>query len=363
MLNKVMKGSLANKVIGISSMLGIKLEDNVLSLSVTDMINHIKVNKEGITGEDMEITVQADIFNKLVQKTTAKEISIKLEEDCIQIKGNGSYKIELPLEDGELIKFPEIPRVKAVEKGKIKLADIKTVIENNKIALGSDMKSPELLGYHCSDSIITSNEKKAAVTDIKLFKESFLLCKEAIELLSVMEDEEIRYSRNNDLIVFNTKEITVFTIELENEHLFPVEPLQEYFGSLEEDSYCTLTKQDILDVLDRIILFVGEMDEHVVCLNFSKKGLSISSKKETGTEIIKYLDKKNFKPFECNINIQLLRDIVAVQGKGVVGLYYGDEAALKFIGKDCKHVVTLVEESENTDYGTDTQSEEDSVPF
>ena len=94
-VNKAIKGAGFNNLIPITSMIGIKLSAGKLRLLTTDMTNTLCIIIDKVSGVDMDITVDADKFGKLISKTTSEDIELLVIDDVLSIKANGTYKIPL----------------------------------------------------------------------------------------------------------------------------------------------------------------------------------------------------------------------------------------------------------------------------
>ena len=55
-------------------------------------------NRIGLA-DSKNVEVQAELFSKLVAKTTTETITLTLKESSLEVKGNGTYNIELPLDE------------------------------------------------------------------------------------------------------------------------------------------------------------------------------------------------------------------------------------------------------------------------
>ena len=75
-VNKAIKGAGFNNLIPMTSMIGIKLEGGKLRLFTTDMTNTLCIIIDKVSGVDMDITVDADKFGKLIAKTTSEDIEL-----------------------------------------------------------------------------------------------------------------------------------------------------------------------------------------------------------------------------------------------------------------------------------------------
>lgn len=345
MVAKAVKGATNNKMIPITSLLAIELKEGVLTLTTTDGTNTLKVIKPDVIGDDFYAAVPEDIFSKLVSKTTTDSISLTLLENCLEVKGNGTYRIELPLdEEGKLIKFPNIVFDESIPASKIQLTTIKQILATNKAALAETMETPCLTGYYCGkDEVISTDTFKVCGNSIGVFDEPILISPEMMNLLSLMEDENIEVRKSEGKILFTTPSVVVYGSELEGIEDYPVEAIHAYLDT-EFGSMCKLPRTALLNVLDRLSLFISTYDKNGLFLTFTLEGLMISSKKSNGTELIKYQSSENFTPFTCCIDIELFKSQVSAQSGEIVELWYGHDKAIKMVFGKVTQIVALLED-------------------
>ena len=78
-----------NKLIPITSLMNIKVKNNVLTLTTTDSTNYFYVTSDDkFDCEDVEFSILADTFVKLIQKTTSKEVILSVKDSIFEVKGN-----------------------------------------------------------------------------------------------------------------------------------------------------------------------------------------------------------------------------------------------------------------------------------
>lgn len=344
MVSKAIKGASNNKMIPITGLMAIVLKKGVLTLITTDATNILKVMEKDIEGDDFYVVVQADIFSKLVAKITTETITLTLKENSLEVKGNGTYSIELPLdEEGQLIKFPDYKFDTKVEKSEINLSTVKVLLNANKAALAQTMEIPCLTGYYFDDKVITTDTFKVCSTDIKVFPNKVLLPAELMELLALMDEEKITVQVSGNKILFSTNNVIVFGSQLEGIEDYPSEAINAYLET-EFKSVCKLPKGAVLNLLDRLALFVATYDKNGVYLTFTKDGVIFSSKRSNGTELIKYQGSENFQPFTCCADIELLKSQISAQTEEVVELWYGHEKAIKMTSGKITQIVALLED-------------------
>lgn len=345
MVSKAIKGASNNKMIPITSLMALELKDGKLTITTTDATNTLKVSRKDIEGEEFYVVVPVDIFSKLVAKTTAETITLSLNENILAIKGNGTYSLELPLdEEGRLIKFPAYQFDENAEKSIINLSTIKQLLTTNKAALADTMEIPCLTGYYCGkEEVISTDTFKVCGNKIELFSNPVLIPAELMDLLAVIEEEKITVQQSNGKILFTTNGVVVYGAELEGIEDYPVEAIHTY---LETDfaSRCVLPKIAFLNVLDRLSLFVASYDKNGLYMTFTKEGVIISSKRSNGSELIKYQTSENFQPFTCCIDIDLLKSQISAQNEEVINLWYGHEKAIKMTCGNITQIVALLED-------------------
>lgn len=346
MVGKVIKCSSNNKLIPITSLMNIKVESNTLTIATTDATNYFYSKKaEKVDCEDIEISVMADLFTKLVQKTTADEIKLEIESGVMNVKGNGTYKVELPFdENGNPIKFPnKISDNFREPAGTIKLSTIKNIINVNKPSLAVNMEFPALTCYYCGDKVITSDRKKICDTDIKVFEKPMLITSTLMELLGSVSDEDIEVTITDADIVFTSNNDVIYAPITEGVETFPVGPITSLVES-EFVSSCKVSKSAILNVIDRLSLFVSPYDKHGIYLTFNNEGVILSSKKSSGKELISFIESNNFAPYTCCIDIEMLRSQIATCEDETIELHYGSEIAIKLVNKNIIQIVALLED-------------------
>lgn len=350
MVAKAVKGASGNKMIPITSLMAIEMIDGVLTLTTTDATSTLQIREKGFDAENFSVVVPVELFSKLVAKTTAENIGLTLKENSLEFRGNGTYNIELPLdEDGQLIQFPRYSFDTTAAPANVNLPTVKLLLTANKAALAGTMEIPCLTGYYCGeDEVITTDTFKVCGTKVKVFPRPVLIPAELMQLLDVVESEKITVQLADGKILFTTNEAVIYGVELEGIEDYPVEAIHEFLQT-EFGSVCKLPKSALLNVLDRLSLFVTPYDKNGLYLTFNNEGVIISSKKSNGTELIRYQESKDFAPFTCCVDIELLKSQIAAQNGEVVELWYGHETVLKMVCGNITQIIALLEDDRVTE--------------
>lgn len=346
MVGKAIKCTSNNKLIPLTSLLNIKVKDNILTLTTTDATNYFYVSKpDKVYCEDFEISVLADLFTKLVQKTTSENIEIIASEGLLKVKGNGTYTMELPLdENGNVIKFPsKLSEDFEALSGTLKLSTVKSILNYNKPSLAVNMKAPSLTCYYCADKVVTSDSYKVCSTNIKVFDKPMLLTSTLVDLLGVMSEEDIMVTFTESDMVFRTSIETIYSPITPGVNTYPITAIDNLVNR-DFTSSCKVSKSALLNILDRLSLFVSPYDKKGIYLTFTPEGIMCSSKKLSGEELIPYISSNNFADYTCCIDIDMLRSQVSTQEGEEIELGYGSDVAIKLTNKNIIQLVALIED-------------------
>ena len=337
----------------LSEMMGIELKDNKLTITTTDSVNYLFVTQDKVEGDDFYVTVYAEQFAQFISKMTCDKITLELYTNGLKVVGNGEYTFELPDDEGEIIKFPD-PRndVELEPIGEIKLSTINNIIDTAKASLAVTLEEPCYVNYYCGDKVITTDRDKMCGLDLKLWDAPRLIPQELMNMIALMTAEDIKVSAADDIIMFSTPDCVVYGRSAEGIEDYPAEDVDSLL-SKEFPSNCKLKKSDLLQLLDRLSLFVTKTDKDVIYLTFTKDGLQITSKKATGVEVVPYIESTNFNDFTCAIDIKMLQSEVKSLAGDSVYIEYGPisnadgdlvPVAIKFIEGNAIIMVALTED-------------------
>lgn len=343
MIAKAIQGASNNKMIPLTSLIGIEVKDKNLVLTTTDGSNQFKINQTVEGTEDFYTIVNADIFAKLVGKTTREFIELINRENYLEVTGNGSYKLEIAVnEEGEMVRFPDIKDIQGTELA-INLNNLQEAINVAKASVAKTMEVPCLTGYYISDNMITTDRQLVCKLGNELITEPILISSEMAELLLLVEGDEILelLKKDNNLIFYNAN-YTIAGKELEGKELYPVQAITGLIDTVYDNSV-KVNKQELLNVLDRMSLFVSDYDKNGIYLDFHSNQLWIKSQKSNAMEVIDYIDNQLANSFNCLVDIEMLKAQIETISTDSVELCYGQEKSIKIIDGNCIHIISLLE--------------------
>lgn len=352
MVSKVIRCSSNNKLIPITSLMSIKVADGIFTLTTTDATNYFYVqSKDKVDCENFEVSVIADTFTKLIQKTTTKTVSLDIEDGVLQVTGNGDYKLELPLdENGSVIKFPnKLPDSEPTPVNVINKSSIEKMLNYNKASLAVGVEIPALCHYYCGESIITSDVTTMCKTDIKMFDKPLLLTAQMVELLGVMTDDKVNVWYSDSEILLWDSTSTIYAPLTEGVETYPADTLLGHIAT-EMESSCKVSREAVVNLLDRLSLFVSSYDKKWVYVTFTDKGIVFSSKTSSGTELVPYISSENFKAFTSGIDIEVLKGILSTQTGEALEMSYGSDLFIKLTAGNVTQLVAWADDEEDA-YG------------
>ena len=355
LIARIMKGVGNNESMMRTCWIGIKCQENTLYMTAWDGENYLQVSEDKIMCDDFKVTVTANTFSQLVSKTTSENITLELKDKYLRVKGNGDYKLELPVNDeGELDNYPELVFDTKGKGKKIKLSAIVWGIEGNKISLAKTPENPCLMCYYFGDEILTTNNMTAAMSNINVFGTPVMLKAELVNLVATMENEDITVWTDKNRIMFKTPKTTILGYFDEGRQEFEdsqgdeesiADGLRTLFNTTCPSS-CAVEKDKLLGILDRIMLFVKTKEEGIRVM-FTQNGIQFYNKDNSVNELLPYAESNNFVGFEVKLQLDVLKELITSVCGDKCYIEYGTEGYLKFGKEKRHHLLTVLAEENN----------------
>lgn len=343
---KAAKGASNNKFSAITSLMNVEVANGKIHVTTTDSNNYLTVSDRIVSGEDAQFTVNVDTFSKLVAKTSTDSVTIKVSDDVISFVGNGTYKIPIQLDvDGSPIKYPKHDINNPEKSGVIKTSVIKSIIFHNKPSLALTMEAPHLTGYLCSEDagVISADSYNICMSEYDMFGKTILLQPIIFELLSMSPDEEISYKLYGNNALFENANIKLFSNLMDGVDDYPVDIIKG-ICSEEYESDCTLPKNSIISVIDRLSLFIKDNDINGVYMTFTEKGVTFESINGSGIETIPYQGSNGFQNFTCCVGVDSLKKQIASHSGESVNIFYGSDRTLMIKDDNITQVISLMDD-------------------
>lgn len=350
MVGKAVKCASNNKLIPLTELMEIKVNDGTLTLTTTDASNYLYIKQKGVTSEDGNfiVSVNVDKFAKLVARTTTENITLEIVEDKLKFIGNGTYNIDLPVdENGQIIKFPRMVNDNDYTEGTINLTTVKNILQVNKSSLSQEVNENGAVYscYYVGDKVVTTDSFTICYNDINVFEHPVIMSSAAMEALALFTEEKINVVMYDDLkMLFKSDNMILYATNIADVNNFDIEVITSLVN-VDFESCCTINKGALLSALDRISLFVSAYDNNTVTLNFTDRGLIISNNDDNSSELLPYKDSKHYKPFICSVDTGLLQNQVKVHAMDDIELWYGIDSSIKLCEGKVTQIIALSEES------------------
>lgn len=347
MLSKAVKGVGNNKLLPITSLMALEVKDGVFTIITTDSNNYLYVFDKIESEDEFYATIEADTFSKLVARTTSDTIDLTIDGNILKVTGNGTYTIALPLEPetGENVKYPDPARTgeKGEQIGELNTTLIKTTMASLKPALATTMEIPCYTGYYVGDVMLATDTNQISSMNVAAFTTPSLITVEMMNLLDVVVDGELKAYLNGNKLMFESEHSIVYGSVLNGIDNYQVDIIR---GLVEKEfpSMCSLDKDSVLQLIERIALFVDTFDDGVIGIDFTSDGVVFSNKNSSGVELVPYIESVEFKEFSGEIDLNAFRAQVKAQSSGTIELWYGDDKSIKLVDNDLTAIIALIVE-------------------
>ena len=339
------QGAGFDKLLDISGYMGIRIEDGMIYLNTTDGTTYLSVSDE-CDADDMDITVDAELFSKLIGKINSNTITMSVIDNTkLEINGNGRYTLALQQnESGDTLSFPDKFPKSASDIGNITAHDLATIASSVKASL-SGVKGSDYSNYYFGDIVVGTDKAMMSIFNRAVFKEPCLIDRNVVDImLASGKDVTIAKSENNMLIFessISDKGMISLCTPVKSIGDFKVDAIRK-FAELDVKSFCRFKKAYMLDLLDRLSLFVDKFEDGAIELHFTDSYVDVSSMSSSGIERIEYTESKDAEDITIKINIDRFRNQLKAYGSDVVDLYYGNQICIKLVDGDMTQIIALM---------------------
>lgn len=264
--------------------LNIEIKDRVVILTSTDMKNTMQVKSNSIFKDgdtNFYTCVNCDTFAKLISKLNAESITLEVtgeNNSVLSVKANtGKYPFPIYMDmDGVTpikINMPEFNN-NALER-EIKGTEFRSILTYNKNCLLQNSTNNQVYAsYYMDDKgVATFDEVKACVnSNVKVTSTPILLRKETAELVDVFVDSKVSVKVDQNKVKLSNGNIDVIGTLLGGAESFPIEPIRN-LAEQNKGSFVKVSKVDLINCLDRLMLFLDEKEMYSAQTVFDNKSV------------------------------------------------------------------------------------------
>lgn len=331
----------ANPLLEISNYIQLVCDkDGSMKINATDGDNHITVFEDGEYDELIDYIVKTDQFVSLINKTTTENVTLTAKENYLEVKGNGTYKVELV--QGEIY-----PDHKIETNGALKIDDCVAYNLKHGLNVGKNVKSQTaadgcLFGYlFRNNHIITADAIKVNASDFDCQGLEVLIPPSLANLVQTLSSEKVNiiHDVNNNSIMFKSKNIVISGTLMEGVEEYP----ESILPMIEETqpSLCVVDTQEFLKALNRIGLFIDIYDMNTLQIAFVGDLITLQTVGGS-VESITTKDSPRHEDIVYEVNIKYLQDLVSSVDSPTIDIEYGNPDLIKIVSdKDQMLLSTL----------------------
>ena len=309
MLSKV--GNIkANNLLEITQYYELDFNNNTLTINATDGVNFMSVSHETKTESNMKIIVKVDQFTKLINRTTKDTVELTVKDNYLEVKGNGTYKVEIVVDEVYPTLF-----ISEDEEFIVDTKSLSEAIKGGKNAKGAVPTEGILYSYLVRDShVLTANGIKVYGREI--------------------EGDDIK---DLEILIPPVLAGLIHTVDLDKATLI-TDKDKMYMKIIGQDVTVTGALADGVEdypALDSILNMIFSSDS--ITLATSSKSI----------ESIPYLTMIDLDtPLEMNINGNHLRDLLQSCEDESVMIGFGDEDSIKLTTSQATMALALASEDD-----------------
>lgn len=345
LVSYAIQGAGFDKVLALTEYMGVSASKGTLYLNTTNGTNYVRV-QDACVGDDFNVTVDAELFSKLISKINTDTFDMTVSDSALTINTDkGKYTLELKVDEmGSPMKFPD--------KFPSKTTDVTTIPASALVTINTSLKASlaNVVGnvysnYYAGNVFASTDKAMMNIFNVKLFDDAYLFNREFISVIASC-NADAKVSKSDDMIlaecaVSEKCTVSVCTIIDSSVKDFNTDNVEKFAG-FEVNSFCRFKKAEMLELLDRLALFVSKFDDGAIQLKFTTDGIEVSSIGSSGVESVAFTESKDAVPFTIKINIDRLRNQLKVYSSDIVDLYYGSDICIKLVDGDIMQVIALI---------------------
>lgn len=322
-------------------------KDKTLFLNVTNGEYYISVKFPLDHGEDLHVSVNANLFLKLISAVSTEDVELIKKDSYLQIKANGTYKIPFIYEGEEMLKLPQITIENPTTTLKVSGEILNSILTyNSKELQRGTISKPVQKMYYVDERGCLTFTSGACVNYFELEKPIKLLFNSRlVKLFKLFKGEMTDFTLGYDAIDtelvqtkvrFETPNITLTAITGCTDDLLNSVPVSAIRGRAEKDYpyNIVLNTQELKDAVNRLLLFsagYGSIKNLKPYSKFEFKGNKVviyDSNKENTEELIFKNDYTFTEEYSFAVDLTDLKLVIDTISDDYFTLSFGDHQAL-----------------------------------
>lgn len=351
----------ANEISTLTETLELTTVGRTLYLNTTNKEYYASVKFELDHEEDFHATVNANLFLRLIAAVTTDSIEMTLSDTCMNIKGNGNYKLPLIFEGDSLMQLPTIDIINKTVEMNVSGAILESILNYNskELAVGSLAKPVQKMFYVDQEGCITFTSG-ACVNSFQLEKPiKILLNSRLVKLFRLFKNDMVHFELGYDAISetiiqtkvsFATDKIKLTAITACDDALLNQVPVRAIRDRANKTyPYTVIVNKDALtQAVSRLLLFSAgygakENVKPYSTFEFANGKVTVYDTKRENTEVLDYQNEVTFEtPYIMRLDLIDFKKILDGCTEQYVSLGFGDNKACVLTRGQIRNVIPEV---------------------
>lgn len=363
-VTKSVKGSSRLPMLLLTNCIGIEVKDGNLILTTTDGSTNLEVTVKVNTNEEFYACTDSALFASLVSKTTTDDIGLEIRNESLFFRGNGVYNLPLVQdEEGNTVRIPVDTNFDAETAVTVKKEDIVPLYKFNKLAVAKTKEIPQFSAYCVSHNrIYTYNTTNLCISKSKLGSFNMLLPASVADLLALIDEDEIQVVNTDSKFIIKSNTIFIQGTVVDGFEKFPIDAANQLITPSNFSTKIELNTTQLVNVLDRMSLFIAPEDMNAINLTLTEDYLTITNRAGNGCEKLLYLSRPTGNPsLETCLDISDLKMVVSAVELDSVNIAFSDTGNACIELTNSYIVIPSISTEEEEQVEEEYVSEEDEV--
>lgn len=358
-VSKAVKGAGNLPILAITTALGIEVTpEGHLILTTTSNTVNLKVAVPNVTAPQEQgfyACTECDLFAKLTSKTSSEFVTLALTDNALIFVGNGQYTLPLIAdEEGSIVRIKDIP-VNATEFFDITKKDIDKILRYNKGSVAKTYETPAYAGYciqssdkHAESIAVTYNTNTACISNIAWKGVDLLLPRAIVDLMGLISADKATYACDGVNIIIKAGDVEISGSVQEGLETYPATTLAQLVTSGDFTSKVTVSKAVLSSILDRLSLFVTDLEMNSINIGITADGMTVSSHNMAGCEQVPVSDQSVVEPMSKIVVLNDLKTVIDTLMTDNVTIKFGSDRGLCIIENGVSQLVPFISDEEES---------------
>ena len=329
-------------------------DGKVLDLNVTNGEYYVRVSLPLDTEDSIHAVVDAKLFLALISKITTKTVELTTNDSALVVKANGTYKFPLKFDVDSMVVLPKIKVSNPTSSFVVPGATLMTILNNNSREINVNAtKQVQKLYYLDQEGCLTFTNSSACVNSFALPTTiKVMLTQKLVKLFKLFKDSDVNVTFGFEdvsgiaqtRVMFAQDNVEITSILTNDQSLVNSFPVAAIRGRANKvfDNVVTFDKKDVLDAIDRLLLFdtTNTLNRGIGIFEFSDTSVTIYDHRRTNNEVVAFTSGNVVTPYVANLDLEIVKSMLSTLDSQVFNLSFGDNQAVIISFGNIKNVLS-----------------------